>query len=102
MEKKTHEELLAETPSAWREPSVTRGGRPPADDGRDPRSGLRDLIARRAYELYEERGRVGGDEVNDWLRAEAEVFSSLSLNDQRVIDTVKRRRQSAAIGARGE
>jgi hypothetical protein len=27
----------------------------------------------RAYELYEERGREDGHEVEDWLRAEAEV-----------------------------
>ncbi|MBO0858100.1 MAG: DUF2934 domain-containing protein [Chloracidobacterium sp.] len=37
---------------------------------------LRDLIARRAYEIYEERGGVDGDELNDWLRAEADVKSS--------------------------
>jgi len=30
-------------------------------------------IRRRAQELYEERGRVPGHEVEDWLRAEAEV-----------------------------
>ena len=27
----------------------------------------------RAYELYEERGRKGGHEIEDWLRAEGEV-----------------------------
>jgi hypothetical protein len=30
-------------------------------------------IRRRAQELYEQRGRVAGHEVEDWLRAEAEV-----------------------------
>ena len=31
-------------------------------------------IRSRAYELYEERGCEDGHEVEDWLRAEAEVI----------------------------
>ena len=31
-------------------------------------------IARRAYELYEQRGREPGADVDDWLRAEHEVL----------------------------
>jgi hypothetical protein len=30
-------------------------------------------IRRRAYALYEQRGREDGHDVDDWLRAEAEV-----------------------------
>lgn len=30
-------------------------------------------IARRAYELYEARGREDGHDLEDWLRAEAEI-----------------------------
>ena len=30
-------------------------------------------IRRRAYEIYEQRGRQDGQEVEDWLRAEQEV-----------------------------
>jgi Protein of unknown function (DUF2934) len=30
-------------------------------------------IRRRAYELYEQRGRRDGREMDDWLQAEAEV-----------------------------
>ena len=30
-------------------------------------------VARLAYELYEQRGRVGGYDLDDWLRAEAMV-----------------------------
>jgi hypothetical protein len=30
-------------------------------------------IRRRAYEIYEQRGRQEGLEVEDWLRAEQEV-----------------------------
>jgi hypothetical protein len=34
---------------------------------------LEEQIRRRAYELYEQRGRVGGYALDDWLQAEAEV-----------------------------
>ena len=32
-----------------------------------------DEIARRAYELYQQRGGTGGQDWDDWLRAEAEL-----------------------------
>lgn len=32
-----------------------------------------DRISRRAYELWEQRGRQNGHELEDWLRAEREV-----------------------------
>ncbi|MBZ5598575.1 MAG: DUF2934 domain-containing protein [Acidobacteriia bacterium] len=35
-------------------------------------------IRRRAQELYEQRGRVAGHEVEDWLRAEAEVMREVA------------------------
>ncbi len=34
---------------------------------------LQDQIRARAYQLYEQRGRDDGHEVDDWLRAEAEL-----------------------------
>ena len=34
---------------------------------------LEDQIRRRAYELYEERGRTPGFEREDWFRAEYEI-----------------------------
>ena len=42
----------------------------------EPRPNLEEAIRRRAYELYEERGREDGYDVDDWLRAEAEVTRS--------------------------
>jgi hypothetical protein len=36
---------------------------------------LEDEIRRRAYELYEQSGRVDGYELDDWLQAEAELLS---------------------------
>ena len=34
---------------------------------------LEEEIRRRAYALYEQRGRKDGHDVDDWLRAEAEL-----------------------------
>ena len=36
---------------------------------------LEDEIRRRAYEIFEERGRTPGDEPEEWLRAEREVLA---------------------------
>jgi hypothetical protein len=36
-------------------------------------SDLQEQIRRRAYELYEERGRENGHDLADWLQAESEV-----------------------------
>jgi hypothetical protein len=35
-----------------------------------------EAIARRAYELYLQRGSVSGYEVEDWLQAEAELVAA--------------------------
>ncbi len=37
-----------------------------------------DAVSRRAYELFECRGRVSGGDVNDWLQAESELLHSCS------------------------
>jgi hypothetical protein len=55
-------------------------------DENDGRSDLREMIARRAYELYEERGRCDGEDLNDWIRAEAEVKSSVMAEKRRAIE----------------
>jgi hypothetical protein len=36
-------------------------------------SDLQEQIRRRAFELYEERGRADGHDLADWLQAESEV-----------------------------
>ena len=55
------------TKNARREPSTDSG-----------LGAMRDLIAQRAYEMYEQRGKFDGDDMNDWLRAEAEILSSMT------------------------
>jgi outer membrane protein TolC len=37
---------------------------------------LKEDIRRRAYELYESRGREGGHELDDWVRAEQDVLNA--------------------------
>lgn len=37
-------------------------------------------IKERAYELFEERGREHGHDVDDWLRAETEVLNETTRN----------------------
>lgn len=52
--------------------SVSESHTEPASASFSPES-LQTRIARRAYELYLQRDTTGGDEVSDWLKAEAEV-----------------------------
>jgi hypothetical protein len=45
--------------------------------GREPqhnKPSLQEKIRRRAYELYVQRGSQAGSELDDWLRAEAEIL----------------------------
>jgi uncharacterized protein HemX len=39
----------------------------------EPSRNLEEEIRHRAYELYGERGREDGHDLDDWLRAEAEI-----------------------------
>jgi len=38
-----------------------------------------EAIAKRAYELFLQRGSIPGFELDDWLQAEAELVSSASI-----------------------
>jgi hypothetical protein len=39
---------------------------------------LQEQVSRRAYELYEARGREDGHDLDDWLRAESDVAQQQS------------------------
>ncbi len=41
-----------------------------------PDAEVEEQIRQRAYQLYEERGRLDGYSIEDWLRAEEEVLGS--------------------------
>jgi hypothetical protein len=40
---------------------------------------FQERIRARAYELYEQRGRLDGYELEDWLQAESEILGTRSL-----------------------
>jgi hypothetical protein len=44
---------------------------------RKPRLELQEQVRGRAYELYEQRGREEGHELDDWLQAESEIESEI-------------------------
>jgi hypothetical protein len=43
-----------------------------SSNGGERRTGAEDLVRRRAYELWEQRGRQHGKDADDWFRAESE------------------------------
>ncbi|MGH9768821.1 MAG: DUF2934 domain-containing protein [Blastocatellia bacterium] len=92
-EKKKYDRSMDETPETRQSSTMMMEDRASTKAYRENgQTELRDLIARRAYEIYEERGRCDGEDMNDWLRAEAEVKSSLAPE--------KRRPMSSRLGAR--
>jgi len=50
-----------------------RTQKPTANIAIESHANLEEQIRRRAHELYEERGREDGHDMEDWLRAEAEI-----------------------------
>src|SRR5690349_4261292 len=44
-----------------------------ADDLLKRKNEIQEMIAHRAYELFEGHGRVQGHEIDDWIEAETEV-----------------------------
>lgn len=40
---------------------------------------LRALIELRAYKIYQQRGDGAGDNLSDWIQAEAEILASLGI-----------------------
>lgn len=45
-------------------------------------SNLHAVIARRAFEIYEQRGGGHGHDLEDWLQAEREVLAALGTSTQ--------------------
>lgn len=85
-EKKESDKSLAETSGVPQASSTRRSEQAPAENYEsDGQIDLREMIARRAYEIYEERGGRHGDDINDWLRAEAEVKSALRPEKRRSV-----------------
>jgi Protein of unknown function (DUF2934) len=43
-------------------------------------SDVEELVRRRAYQIYEQRGMASGSAIDDWLQAEAEILDDERLN----------------------
>ena len=63
------------TPRSKR-PTARKGSVPDAGNAKAQDSALYKRITQRAYELYEQRGRQAGYELDDWLQAEREICST--------------------------
>jgi hypothetical protein len=61
-----------------------------------------DQIARRAYELYLQRGSVPGHETDDWLQAEAELSAEAEREEAEPSEAASTRRSSSSSGGRRE
>lgn len=71
-------EIEKEIPlSGTRDEAVAASANAEVEGSRASRAAHDDWIRARAYELYCERGRQGGDDLSDWLRAEAECGEHL-------------------------
>ena len=57
-----------------------QGGRMTKSDPEQVFPVTEDELRRRAYQIFEERGRGEGNALNDWLAAEAEVHHSPQLS----------------------
>ncbi|HLK92291.1 MAG TPA: DUF2934 domain-containing protein [Polyangia bacterium] len=68
--------------------------------GGGPQPG-QDEIARRAYELYLQRGSVPGHETDDWLQAEAELTARAAAGEPEH-PAPQRRAASEPTGGRRE
>jgi len=49
---------------------------------------LHDEIERLAYEIYENNGRVGGRDLDNWLEAEHIISSRHGLQEGHITETV--------------
>jgi len=50
--------------------------KPPANTTTDSKLVPEEVIRSRAYELFEERGREDGHDLDDWLRAETQLIEA--------------------------
>lgn len=60
---------------------------PRPKDHTDPERPTQEAIARRAYELFLQRGSVPGYELDDWLNAETELAAAAARPDPETEET---------------
>jgi hypothetical protein len=86
METYTDESNLSQAiPKPAEDPQAVTGD----GDGAAWNADLEQRISERAYHIYLERGGNGGDPLNDWLQAEAEICgSSQGLDETEGVNAV--------------
>jgi Protein of unknown function (DUF2934) len=60
----------------WTPMAVKSKTREPRSEKTNLPNNIEERIRQRAYELYEQRGKVDGFALDDWLQAEAEMFGA--------------------------
>jgi HSP20 family protein len=55
----------------------------------DQTNRLSEEIARRAYELFDQRGRAQGLDLRDWLQAESELLQPVPVEVVETADKIK-------------
>jgi hypothetical protein len=55
-----------------------------------------EAIRRRAYEIYLERDGQGGNELDDWLQAEAELIAT-GVYIAHVVDNIERKKSNRRL-----
>ena len=72
----------------------------PASDLFDRIQDLSNSIARRAFEIFEDRGRAFGHDLEDWLRAESEFLHPIHLDIAESDDAVTVRAEVPGFSAK--
>ena len=65
------------TQTSMREATIMSKNQPAPSNHEETK--MKTEIRTRAYELYEERGRRDGHQLEDWIQAEQEVHDKLGL-----------------------
>jgi len=97
------EKQSTEKPPTVIRPSEKEGAPPKLLPGSDLFNRIQDLsnsIARRAFEIFEDRGRALGRDLEDWLHAEAEFLHPVHLDIAESADAVTVRAEVPGFSAK--
>ncbi len=97
------EKRSTEKKSTVIQPSEKEGAPPKLLSGSELFDQIQDLsnsIARRAFEIFENRGRVLGRDLEDWLRAESEFLHPVHLDISESADAVMVRAEVPGFSAK--
>ena len=79
---------------------VTKKNHELSDEASTALPNLQEIIERRAYELYQERGCGDNDALSDWFRAEAEIKAAQDAYAENKAQQVEKLREKPRQKAR--